>query len=237
MTVNNIIEMARDLINVDSNQLTDTQAVRYLNIAYHDIETQIVSQLWEDFFWDSFTADTVQNQNEYKLPIPDATTSWLNKIDRVEVKYLSTDTYKTLSRTDSISNYTQMSSEWYKNNQSTASAFFDVKDWSIFIYPKPSEAVTGWLVLSWPITLIDLVLWWAETTIFPKNQEIRAFHYVLAFGIAKFGEFQNSQINKKNDLDAEYDKWVRKILAALNDRVNLPMETDPSNVRDYNLMY
>lgn len=236
MTVDNILTMARDIISVDTNQLDDTQAVRYLNIAYHDIETKIISELWEDFFWDSFTATTVADQNEYALPIPDSTTVWLNKIDRVELKYTSTDTYKTLIKKDSISNYTEYSDSYYQNNQSIQNAFYDVRDWSIFVYPKPSEGIASGLVVYWPSTLIDLVSWGAETTIFPKNQELRAFHHVLAYWVAKFGNFQKNDINKKNDINAEYENGVQRIIKFLNDRVNLPMEMSPIEVRNYNLM-
>lgn len=54
----------------DDVQITAAKGLIYLNAVYHDIENRIVSDVDEDFFWDSFTldGDTVVDQNEYEIP-------------------------------------------------------------------------------------------------------------------------------------------------------------------------
>ena len=159
MTVDNIIELARKMTYTDNVQVTDADALIYLNAVYHDIENRIVTEVDEDYFWDKFTisGSTVAGQNEYTIPQSTSTQRGLNKVERVEFKYKTTDTYTKLMKSDSISNYTEYSDEYWQNNTRTQDAFFDVRDGSVFVYPKPSEAVPAGLILYGTGTLIDLV--------------------------------------------------------------------------------
>jgi hypothetical protein len=62
MTVSEIISFLRTQTNTSSGQLTDTQLLSYLNIAYHDLENAIQRYVKEDFFWNRYTSDVVANQ-------------------------------------------------------------------------------------------------------------------------------------------------------------------------------
>ena len=68
----------------------------YINIAYHKIENAIVDRVNEDYFRDTFTANTVATQNEYAIQTATSTVESVKKIQRVEVKRQSTDDYYTL---------------------------------------------------------------------------------------------------------------------------------------------
>jgi len=237
MNVDWILDLARDMTYTDDVQITPAKGLMYLNAVYHDIENRIVSDVDEDFFWDSFTldGDTVVDQNEYEIPKGSATARWISKLDRVEFKYSSTDTYKKLLKSDSINNFQEYSDEYWQNNTTTWNAFVDIRDGSVFIYPKTTEAVTGGLVMYGTYNLIDLVWGWAETTIFPTNQELRGFHDVLAIGVTKYINKHKGDLNAKNDSVAEYEREVERMLSSIRDRMRLPYEpVEPSN---YNLMY
>lgn len=69
MDVSSIVSLARTLTHTDSNQITDADAMTYLNLAYKRIANVITSEIDEDYFWDIFDTDTFANQSEYVLPI------------------------------------------------------------------------------------------------------------------------------------------------------------------------
>jgi hypothetical protein len=68
MNAQDLVNRTRRLWYIDNSQYTDTQAIEDLNIIYHDIENTIITEIWEDFFWDYFISDTVIWQSEYSLP-------------------------------------------------------------------------------------------------------------------------------------------------------------------------
>jgi len=223
MDVNSVIELSRDITHTDDIQITDTKALRYLNIVYHTIANRIIEDINEDYFWDVFTTDTILNQNEYTFNEATATTNWMNKIQRVEVKWKSTDEFSTLIEADTLASY--KTSEWRINNKlSTDEWFFDIKDWSIFIYPAPTEAVEAWMRVQSTITLQDLVLWGAESTIFPRNSDLRGYHQILSVWMKQYIYSQQGLTNEKNDSINEFNQKLTQMISNIKDRYNNPVE-------------
>lgn len=234
MTVDQIISLARTLTYTDSGQVSDADALIFLNIVYHDIYSRIVNEVDEDYFWDVFSADTIENQNEYVLPLWSATTQWLFKITRVEVKRKSTDSYFRNVPSWTLSNYQKRSDVWIQNNLTLEKEFYDIRENSIFIYPKPTEAITWWIKVSGIKTLIDLVSGGEENTIFPLNPELRAYHNILALGMVKYINMTKGKTNEKNDAVSEYEREVQKMMSHIGNRNTWPVEIPHD--RDYNLM-
>lgn len=228
MNVSGIITLARTLTNTNSTQISDAQALEYLNIVYKDMQWRLISEVDDQYFWDCFTTDTVVDQNEYIMPIWDDDEIWLKKVTRVEVKYKDTDEYKKVLWADTLSNYSNPE-QYLRDNTSTANPFYDIRDGSIFIYPEPEEAVTGWLAIYGTISLIDLVSAWAETTIFPINPELRDYHNLLAIGMKQYIFTQLRLDNEKNDAINEYEMKVSGMIRHLRDRLLINMEQQLPN--------
>jgi len=51
MLITDIASYIREQTGVNSQNVTDSQLYRYINISYHEIENAIVTNLNEDFFW------------------------------------------------------------------------------------------------------------------------------------------------------------------------------------------
>jgi hypothetical protein len=67
MTVANIISQFRIDNYIDSTQLTDVQALVFLNRTYRDLINEIRVKVNEDYFYNEWKTDTVINQREYSL--------------------------------------------------------------------------------------------------------------------------------------------------------------------------
>lgn len=67
MTVDQIITLVRDQTGTSTTNIADAKMIDYVNFSYHDIESRIVDEVMDDYFWERFTADTVSDQSEYTL--------------------------------------------------------------------------------------------------------------------------------------------------------------------------
>lgn len=218
MTVDKLISLARTLTHTNSSQVTGIQALEFINIIYHKVAWAIISRVDEDFFWDTFTADTVANQNEYVMPLASATVAWMDKINRVEVKWASTDTYTTIVWADTLDSYKQRSDAKLQTDISTQDAWFDLRDGSLFLYPKPTNSITGGIKINWIVTLIDLLTGWAENTIFPNNSDLRDYHDVLAIWMKQYIFSLQGLSSEKNDSIQEFQLKLDELISHLKNR-------------------
>jgi len=230
MDVSNIIALARTLTHTNDQQVGDTQALEYLNIIYNKIANRIITQIDEDYFWDEFLTTPVIDQNEYTFQWASATTSGMKKITRVEMKWSDWDSYSKLVSADTLSSYSR-TTDYLTENISTDEWFFDVKDWSLFIYPAPTEAVSNWLKVQAVITLPDLLTTDVEAAIFPRSSELREYHYALAIWMKQFIYANLWRINEKNDAITEFENELQRIINTVKDRTFAPVVTElpPAN--------
>ena len=126
--------------------MPDATLAIFANLAYHDLENVIVSQVNEDFFYQEWLADTVVDQREYTFPVKASTTAGLKKLLGVSVKYKTTDTEYQKLRESKLSN-NDADLLYYLDNQPESDPFFIIGDNSVFLYPDPEEVVTGGLKL------------------------------------------------------------------------------------------
>lgn len=225
MTVDNIITLARDLTWASSSNIDATQIARYLNIVYHDMENAIVDSVDEDYFWDTFTTDTVADQQEYTLQGWDATTEGIKKILRVEVKYASTDTYRALYDFRTL-NWYGYSDDYLQANMSHTDGWYEYRENSIFLYPVPDNAVTDWLVVYAVKDMIDLVAWGAESTVYPDHPELRQYHHIIALWMARYMSIHrdDSDTGKANYYRDLYEAEKVKMITYINGKYANPIE-------------
>ena len=229
MLVDDIITLSRTLTHTDSDQVTDANALIYLNIVYHNIANAVM-EIDEDYFWDIFSVDpwTVADQNEYTFAVATSTTPWMKKIQRIQIKWTSTDDFQSLISSDTLANY-PTTTDRLNTNLSTDEGFYDIKDGSYFIYPAPAESVTWGLEIQATSTLIDLVAWGAESLVYPRNSELRDYHHVLAIGMKQYIYSQQGLTNDKNDSINEYKQALEEMLETVKDRFFNPVITQLPN--------
>jgi len=89
MVITDIATYTREQTGVTVQNITDPQLYRYLNIAYHEIENAIVTDLNEDFFWNEMTFDLVNWQAEYAVfnTTVDGNTRGVNKVISLAVDF------------------------------------------------------------------------------------------------------------------------------------------------------
>lgn len=164
MQVSDIYTLARTLTYTDSVQVPDATLAIFANLAYHDLENTIVSQVNEDYFYQEWTADTAIDQREYTLPVKAGTTAGVKKLLGVSVKYQATDTDYVKLRESKLSNLDK-DIRYYEDNTSQENAFFIIWDQSVFIYPDPEEIVTDGIKLYWVANLWDIATGGSEISI------------------------------------------------------------------------
>ncbi len=219
MIVNDMITLARTQGNVTEWQIDDSQMLIYANIIYHDVENAVIEWVNEDFFRDIFTTDTVENQNEYTFQESTATQDGTKKIKRLEIKYKSTDTYAQLLDRNDINNF-NFTKDYLENTITQQNWFYEIKDSSVFVYPVPDTAVTDWLKAHVIIALKDLVIWWAESTIFPWHSELRQFHQLIVQGMLSWVYWQKQELDKQQTALALYEEAKQDMVDALSDRTD-----------------
>lgn len=221
MTLADIISLIRS--QTYASWATDAKLLSYVNIVYHDLENAITRYVKEDFFWNRYTTDVVANQNEYVLKNPTATVIWMKRIKRVEIKYSDTDTFRTVVQADTLANYSS-SEDWLETYQDKSNPIYTVSDNSIFIFPKPTNNITNWLIISTINSLVDITTWAVETDIFPWYWQLRDFHPLLALWAKQYVYQSRWQINEKNDAKNEYEMEKQKMISYLQWRIDTIIE-------------
>jgi hypothetical protein len=234
MTVAQIITLARAITHTNSAQVSDAQALIFLNAVYHDKMASVIQMVGEDLFFDVWLADAVASQanGEYILPAPDASNAGMLKLKQLFVKVNSTDTYYTKARQVDLRSLPN-DWNWYLENQPMSDPVYFVADQSFFLAPNFTATTAGGggnaqLKLMGIKREIDLVDSGAEATILLP----REFHTVLAIGMKRWIYDLLGKTGEKNDAINEDALETNKMLSALSDRdislgqASLPQETD-----------
>lgn len=207
------------LSHTNSADYTTSQASEDLNLRYQDLIDRITNVTKGDYFWDLWETDTVVNQSEYvveKLGIsPDDLD--IKKINKVFVKYQSTDTYYTrlnYVNPNSLENHP----DYYKANQPEIAPFFYIQDNSIFIYPAPEEVVTNGLQIFCIHKPADITTSTSEDDIELPAQ----FHRILVLGMVADVYYSQGKINEANDAENKYEDAIRDMEAFMKARYNQP---------------
>lgn len=180
MTWAGLMSELRSNTNTDSSSYADANVLIDLNKSYHFIEDLITQTVWESFFYQEFSFNTVIGQKEYTL---DATirdnTDWTNKVLSVSIDY--GNWLKKLRKVD-VNSLTEDVS-WYSENQSVSDPFYTIQDNSIMIFPSPVATWTGkyYAVQN----LIDITSSTTEANIF-NGRIHKKYHYIIAIGAEQY---------------------------------------------------
>ena len=148
MDVSTIITLSRNQTWTSASQISDTDYLRYLNIIYNDIFSRL-SVNSKKYTWQSYTTDVIAWQQEYIIPQPSDTQTWLKLILDCFYKHEWKD--KRIPIYDASIN---IDYEINKNKK----PYWILRDGSIFIYPIPEEDIEWWLRLEWKYIPSDLEL-------------------------------------------------------------------------------
>lgn len=234
MVITDIATYTREQTGVTVQNITDPQLYRYLNIAYHEIENAIVTDLNEDFFWNEMTFDLVNAQAEYAVfnTTVDGNTRGVNKVISLAVDFNWNGQFvdATITTGDDL--------ESKRNGTSAQYPLFRVMDWSIEIFPTPNKAVTAGGKIRVVQHLIDLTSGTTEANIY--NGRIHPnYHYFIALGamehIYRQRKLENDSITARNVfLSKLYGDWWKDIglLGMLGNRTISTMKSiEPNTIK------
>jgi len=150
MDMQGIVDLSRQLSYKTIEQVPDTILLKYSNINYKQLVRKIITEVDENFFYDV-------------------------KMLWIECKYKADDKFTKLSANTLWS--LQNSLVWYEDYQSTENPFYRIGENSVFIYPKPTEDVTGWLKLYGIKNAIELWISAAETDFIISKEYLHIIAY------------------------------------------------------------
>ena len=129
MDVTTIIDLSRKQTWTSAGQISDADYLNYLNITYKDIFSRL-SVNAKKYTRQSYTTDIIAGQQEYIIPQPSDTQTWLKLV--LDCFYIHEWKDKRIPIYDASIN---IDYEINKNKQ----PYWVLRDGSIFIYPVPEE--------------------------------------------------------------------------------------------------
>lgn len=207
---------------IDINQLSDNNALIFLNRWYRKLINEIRTKVNEDYFYNEWTVDSVIWQIEYSLEKRDFDTPWIVKIKWVSLKYK--DEY--IKAVPTTFSNLERDLSWYETNQPNSQPFYIVSDNSVFIYPKFTEVITNWIKLYWIADPIDLILSSTEWDIKIPLE----YHYLLPLSMAYYSFKARWMINEKNDCYNDLNIETAKMIRELSDRIVSPLISEMPNI-------
>lgn len=144
MDVSSIITLSRHQTATPIWQVTDERYLEKLNIVYKELFSKLATAS-KKYTRQTYSTDVVANQTEYILPS--------HTEDQTGIKLIMDVFYngEKINIFDSDRRITETESD-YKP------PYWVVRDWSIFIYPTPTENITNWLRIEWKYIPLDLQL-------------------------------------------------------------------------------
>jgi|13_taG_2_1085334.scaffolds.fasta_scaffold16025_2 hypothetical protein len=146
-----------------------------LNDGYKDFIDDMKRLLKERRFWTYATEDSVVDQSEYNIETFDAggQTFDITQIEEVMVKY-SDSTYYTLLKRQDVKSLPK-GEDWYADNQPKTDPFYNIRDNSVFVFPKTTEVVSQGIKFNVLYDPVELLIGDTEDAIkIPKR-----FHRIL----------------------------------------------------------
>ncbi len=209
-----IINMARNECWATYLVVSNSQATDFMNRTYENIYNTIVNDVNQKYFWDTWTADINWWQNEYALQKQDASNDWQYKIQSISIDY--GNWYQKAKYCDP--DWLTYDSSYYETNQDTNNPFFYIANWSIFIFPKPTQGVSNWLKLTW-IKLFQKLsedAKYSDTFNWYSELQLKASLIVVWMKQFIYGAMQ--KFNEKNDAKIDYQQWLQGLIKDLSQR-------------------
>jgi hypothetical protein len=213
MTVPEILQYSRETTNTSSSMtnLSDASLLPYLNMVYKTVVGTIIDRVGEAYFVGRFSDDLVAWQARYQWRESTSIQAWFKNIQELTVKRDTTDdNYQVLKQRDNRDDYVSDTQE--ATDLSTANGYYEIEWQYLRIYPTPLNTVTDGIQVRVTKNVIDLVVDWAETTIFPDHTELRGYHDILMYWLRPIIYQIKGQINEKNDAKQEFAMELEKFI-------------------------
>lgn len=200
MTVNQILDLARDSTGTTAEQIPNTTAIVWANIVYRKMIREIITEISENYFVTTTDIDAVAGTVSYDLP-----TGFLKLRG---VRYKATNSSPNYTQSTEIDfNQQPETIEWFQEYQPAGYPRHQIIGNKLFIAPVfTTEAIEGvannnMLQLDCEIRPADLAVDGAETTVtIPVD-----YHYIIAIGVT---EYILMYLRKLNEAQAALTKYV-----------------------------
>jgi len=214
MDYEDIVDYAVDYTGID---ISYASALKYVNKRRNFVISKL-QILNEDFFRDTKKTNLIAEQNEYNLPTSTSADGWYLSLKRVEIKYKSTDEYREVVPSDTLSTLKYDGADYISANQ--ANPFYEIKDGSIFIYPTPSEAITDGLVIRNTQNLPDITVASTEWDFFGQRTELRTFVQLIADGLIADLYGKSRQYDDKAIAEQDFVNHLSLMIKTVSNRGN-----------------
>lgn len=201
MDVSSIISISRTQTNTSVGQKTDADVLSYLNIVYSDIFSRLSTKN-KKYAWTYYSGDTVVWQNEYTIPkevIADNEPK-MKRVLKVEVKYETE--YKKAKIYDTSPFQNESEYDDYDNPIAIQ------RDWSLFIFPAPLQAVSDGIKVEWQYIPLPLTLVTTSDNIKLQSE----YHWTLIFGLNMWLFWDKQLFDKQALMKQAYEQEVLKII-------------------------
>ncbi len=204
-----IIDLARILTwCTTEGQLSNTDAVVFLNKAYRDFYNRIVS-LDKNYFRDNWTADIVADQSEYSFKQPTTDEFGMNKPENVRIKWdelTGSEFYDVfLTDWDALTR----TPERYEINQSKGEPIWIITDRRyIKIFPTPTVEVEWGLIFEWAKVPYDLDIASVESDILIDPLHVDVLAYIMMPMIYEY----KTQIDLAQNAEAKAERQIQRAL-------------------------
>lgn len=238
MTVADILLEARNIWGaLQTNPITDAMLLKWLQEPYHELENAIVTQINEDYFFDILKTNLIADQNEYTLQPSTSVATWVKKIISVEVKRNTNDAYRSVPPMKKDYDQNKALDDLEVTTQ--LPGFYDIKDSSVFLYPKPTSTImwaatiTNWLQMQAIVNMIDLTLAGTETDIYPGHTELRQYHSLLPLWLAHKIYIYKKMWTEAREVRALFLEQKQIMIDNLSDRDIGPVEQERADLSYY----
>lgn len=218
---------------IDAQQYKPEQQLQDANVVYHTIEDFIVDRIGEWYFWDISAVDTtVVWQSEYTFP---EIATWdfdsVQNIEAISIKYTDDGNFVPVKEINRQTITQDLSQLW--NYYTTSNPVYFIADNSYFIYPAPTEAVSGGIKLYGIKWLRDIELTTTEDDMFGGRIPRKYFHY-LSQGLEQY--ILRTQ-GKSAEAINSHDRFEKVLLPELiwklwNRKIGINLR-QPLNVKKY----
>ena len=144
MDVSSIITLSRKQTATSIWQITDEKYLESLNIVYRELFSKLATAS-KKYTRETYTTDVIKDQVEYVLPIRWWTKTGIKLVLDVFYKWEKIKIFDSDRR-------------HFEEENGDKPTYWVVRDWSIFIYPRPTEDITAWLRVEWKYIPLDLSL-------------------------------------------------------------------------------
>ena len=230
MIPSTILDEARTDTGTNVGTYSNTQGMVHFNFIYQDIISDIIAELWEDYFWNISKVDfTVVGQEEYSITTVGSGPSYrVNEVHKVFIKYSPDDQYYTRARRVNPTNL-EFDMDYYKTNQSKLDPIYTVQDNSVFIYPAPTEVVAEGIKMNIIYQPNDLTISSVESDIVIAPR----FHRTIVSGI-KYKIYALKQMMNESQLaKADYDTAKLSMLRQMWQREKDLVQISSPNLNQY----